>query len=198
MTPVKRGSNAKPNPMQDRLLAVAELVAPTAQKPTLAYLERLAGLKPGSLKESVRRGSMSKPVAAALLAAAPRLGIGGLTADWLHYARGAAPYKGGITPPSEPGRQVYRDNPTSGVSDRVAESGAPPGFDLVEEITHYPEQFARRMETTASQIGAELTVAFIDDAEKILRQNGLDFTAFFTALRARLRPQRPAAGSASA
>ena len=112
MTPVKRGFHSSRNPMHRRPLTLAELVAPPESKPTLSYLERLAKLKPGSLKESVRRGSMSKPVAAALIAAAPRLGIAGLTADWIHYERGGAPYRGVETPPHEPqaGRSVREES----------------------------------------------------------------------------------------
>lgn len=108
MTPVKRGSNAIRNPVHKRLLALAALVAPPDSKPTLAYLERRAKLKPGSLKESVRRGSVSKAVTEGLLAASPGLGIAGLTADWLHYERGPTPYKGVETPPesAERGRRI--------------------------------------------------------------------------------------------
>jgi transcriptional regulator with XRE-family HTH domain len=90
------------------------------------------------------------------------------------------------------------DVPSSANATPGAESGAPHDFDLAEEIARYPEQFARRMETTAADVGPDLAIAFIDDAEKILRQNGLDFTVFLAALRARLRAQRPATNRNSA
>lgn len=78
------------------------------------------------------------------------------------------------------------------------ESDAPPGLDLIEEIVHHPEQFARRMEKMAAKIGVQWTIAWMDGAEKILRQNRLDYSAFFAAIRASLREDRRAAGGKNA
>lgn len=81
---------------------------------------------------------------------------------------------------------------------QATESEAPPGLDLVEEIVHHPEQFARRMEKMAADIGVKWTIAWMDGAEKILRQNRLDYSAFFAAIRASLREDRRATGSKNA
>jgi hypothetical protein len=102
MPPVKGGTATEANPVQERLLLLAALVAPPEAKPVLAYLERRAKLKRGSLKDCVRRRSVSKTVTRALLAAAPRLGIDGLTADWLQHDLGPGPRKSGEMPPGSP------------------------------------------------------------------------------------------------
>lgn len=102
MAPVKRESSTTPNPVQQRLLLLAELVAPPANAPTLAYLERLAKLTRGWLKDAGKNNSVSKALAAALVDAAPRLGIVGLSTDWLMRGVGEAPRRGGKTPPGLP------------------------------------------------------------------------------------------------
>lgn len=181
-------------------MALAELVTPRAQKVTLAYLERLVELRPGTLKDAVKRGSLSKPVAEALLGAAPRLGIGGLTADWLHYARGAPPYRGGGMPPATetPERARVAERSGGGYGDDAESGSRPPGIDLIEEIVHHPDQFARRLEKMAADIGVTWTIAWMDGAEKILRQNGLDYSAFFSAIRESLRKSHGATDQQSA
>jgi hypothetical protein len=90
------------NAVQERLLLLVDLVTPADVKPTFAYLERRAKLTKGSLKDCIRRGSISKPVSIALLEAAPQLGLVGLTADWLEHDLGEPPQKGGKMPPGSP------------------------------------------------------------------------------------------------
>lgn len=112
MPPVKRKVSTKPNPVQARLLLLAELVAPPAATPSLAYLERLANLKTGWLKDAGRHNSVSKTLAERLLDAAPTLRIEGLTTDWLIRGIGSVPHKGGENPPPVPQDQRSDGAPT--------------------------------------------------------------------------------------
>lgn len=98
MPTVKRQTADRPNPVQDRLLLLARLATPPGETPTLARLERRAGLKRGSLKDCIRRESVTRAVAAALLEVTPQMGIVGLTADWLVHDRGDPPHRGGEMP----------------------------------------------------------------------------------------------------
>jgi hypothetical protein len=81
---------------------LAGLIAPAGVNPTLAYLERRAGLKKDSLKEAVRQRDLSKSLIRQLLEGASELGVIGLTSDWLMDERGDPPQKGGNLPPGSP------------------------------------------------------------------------------------------------
>jgi hypothetical protein len=95
--------------MQERLLHLAILLAPPDVKPTLAYLERRLGLKTGALKEPVRRRGISKPLMQQIIDAGPRVGLVGLTADWLWYNKGDPPTRGEMPPPKPQGKRSARD-----------------------------------------------------------------------------------------
>jgi len=97
--------------VQDRLLSLATLSAPPNTKPTLAYVERVARLRAGTLKDCVRRASVTKTVSKRLLLAEGELGLVGLTSDWLIHGRGQAPSKRGIMPPGDlQGERSIRHN----------------------------------------------------------------------------------------
>ena len=175
MPPVKRASTAPRNPLHRRLLALAELVAPPDQKPTLAYLERRAKLNRDALKESARRGSISKPVAAALIAAAPRLGISGLTADWLHYERGPEPHKGGETP-----QQVSEARAAYG-----AEAGE--GEEDSAYLAYTLEALRALSTIEREQLGAGAQLELLEEVEKIGARFGQRAKDFIERQRERIR-----------
>lgn len=102
MSPVKGKISPQANPVKERLLALAALIAPPDTKPNVAYLERRVRLTRGALKDAGRHASISKTLAAALVDAAPALGIQGLTLDWVMRGTGRGPHKGGEMPPGVP------------------------------------------------------------------------------------------------
>lgn len=138
MPPVKRENPTAPNPVEERLLLLTTLFSPWEERLTYAKLEALSGLTGGALKDSVKRGSISKAVAAKLLEAAPRHNVSGLTLDWLQLGRGEPPQKGGFLPPGVPAAErssVVRENTQAGgVYDPTTSSGPVRSVDEQEQL----------------------------------------------------------------
>lgn len=182
MPPVKRQNHTGRNLVQDRLLLVARLTVSAGVKPSLANLERAVGLTTGSLKDCVRRESVSKPVAAALLDAAPRLGLVGLTTDWLVHDRGDPPRRGGELP--LPGMRVAEagdqyPGPTLGGEARLQvelarwEIESARGMALAER-DQIPPEILIRLTHSWERIGAQFDAAharrFMDEVRAGIRK----------------------------
>ena len=130
MPPVKGGKPTTVRPLRKQLLLLADLLHPSpTEKATYRKLERLAGLTAGSLKDGVKRQSVSKPVWRKLLGAAERYGVTGLSLEWLELGLGDPPVRGGDLPPGRPVGARSAAEPTG-----VDPVGSPGGVDATQPI----------------------------------------------------------------
>ena len=150
-----------------------------------------AGAPLGTAKKWEQRSQISPDSAEQL---AEKLAAAGLscTARWIRKGTPPAPEWAGTRPGGAPGLVTARQpTPTgrpglAGAADDPSFAGS--GADLFDDLVRRPDEFTRRLNGMLDQVGTEAVLAFLEDAEKIVKEHhGPRFTAFFKALRDRIR-----------